>query len=291
MGFRPRRPRPVQAPERTPDDASLSAPPSDHAFITGNGLAESCAYVLNYGEPRLNPNGRPGWYFCKTNYVDWFFEHDAPRGSFTLITHNSDWPVGSSHRRQLRRRGLRWFASNVDLVHPRLHPLPLGIANPHWPHGDTAAFRRVLERKPAKSRLFDVSFSLDTNAAERQRCLDLTGLELMPPLPFAAYLERLSSSLFCVSPAGHGVDCHRTWEALYAGTVPVVLRSPLTDANPDLPMVVLDDWVEFSTVPFSAELYAELWGNWTPAQLTHEACLRSIQARSQRTIRGGRSLP
>jgi hypothetical protein len=149
----------------------------------------------------------------------------------------------------------------------------------------------VLERKPKKSQLFDVSFSLDTNAAERQRCLDLTGLELMPPLPFAAYLERLSSSLFCVSPAGHGVDCHRTWEALYVGTVPVVLRSPLTDANPDLPMVVLDDWAEFSTVPFSAELYAELWGNWTPAQLTHEACLRSIEARSQRTIRGGRSLP
>jgi len=31
---------------------------------------------------------------------------------------------------------------------------------------------------------------------------------------------------FTLSPAGAGLDCHRTWEALLLGSIPVVLRSP-----------------------------------------------------------------
>jgi hypothetical protein len=266
----------VQEPESFPNGDTLNAAGDDTAFITGNGLAQACGYMLNYGPPRRNDRGRPELYFCRTNYLEWFFENDAPRGSFTLITHNSDWPVGSRHRRHLRRRGLLWYATNVDLDHPRLHPIPLGIANPHWPHGDTTAFRRVLVRPPAKRQLFDVSFSLETNAVERRRCLEETGLEPMPPLPFAAYLERLASSWFCISPAGHGVDCHRTWEALYAGTIPVVLRSRVTDAHPDLPMIVLGSWSEFRRVPFSPSLYREIWGDWTPDEISLPAYVRRI---------------
>jgi hypothetical protein len=269
---------PVQPPESFKGEDALNAAPADDVCLTGNGLARLCRYTLNYGPPRIQPDGREDWFFCRTNYLEWFFAHDAPRRDFVLVTHNSDWPVGARHARQLRRRRLRaWFASNVDRSHPKLHPLPLGIANPHWPHGDTAAFRYVLEQPPPKRQLFDVSFSLETHAAERRRCLEETGLEQMPALPFTEYLERLASSWFCVSPAGHGVDCHRTWEALYVGTIPVVLRSPVTDAHPDLPLVVLDDWSEFASVDFSPALYDRVWGDWRPAEISLPAYLRRME--------------
>jgi hypothetical protein len=270
--------RPVQKPESFDDEDALNAAPADDAFLTGNGLANRCSYVLNYGQPHFESRGLEGWFFCRTNYLEWFFEHDAPKDDFVLVTHNSDWPVGERHRRHLRSRRLRaWFATNVDLAHPKLHPIPLGIANPHWPHGKTEALRSASAAAASKSELFDVSFSLETNAAERRYCLEQTGLEPARMLPFPDYLDRLASSWFSVSPAGHGVDCHRTWEALYVGTIPVVLRSPLTEAHPELPLVVLDDWSEFGAVGFSPALYRTIWGDWRSESIALDTYLHRME--------------
>jgi hypothetical protein len=45
---------------------------------------------------------------------------------------------------------------------------------------------------------------------------------------------------FCVSPPGNGIDCHRTWEALYLGVIPVVAPSPAGLLD-QLPCIVMDD--------------------------------------------------
>ena len=37
-----------------------------------------------------------------------------------------------------------------------------------------------------------------------------------------AYLARMAASRFTLSPAGMGYDCHRHWEAVLVGTVPVL---------------------------------------------------------------------
>src|SRR5207253_3116165 len=147
--------------------------PEDDSFITGNGFAACCAHVLNYdGRLRSNPAGRPDWWFCKADAVDHFFAHHAPTTDFVFFTHNSDFSVGKEARRYLRRTELRaWFSTNVDYDHPKLHALPLGVANPGWPHGDTAPLRRLQADPPPKSRLFDVSFTIDTNREHRRYCL------------------------------------------------------------------------------------------------------------------------
>ena len=41
------------------------------------------------------------------------------------------------------------------------------------------------------------------------------------------YLETLQRFHFVVSPPGFGEDCHRTWEALMCGVVPILLRTPI----------------------------------------------------------------
>jgi len=47
-----------------------------------------------------------------------------------------------------------------------------------------------------------------------------------PGIPLSA----LIAAPVVVSPEGHGIQCHRTWEALYAGAVPVLT---LTDSPID----------------------------------------------------------
>lgn len=47
---------------------------------------------------------------------------------------------------------------------------------------------------------------------------------------------------FVVSPHGNGLDCHRTWEALCTGSIPIVKTSPLDSLFSDLPVLIVNDW-------------------------------------------------
>jgi len=60
---------------------------------------------------------------------------------------------------------------------------------------------------------------------------------------------------FVVSPPGAGVDCHRTWEALAVGCIPVVLSSNLNELYADLPILVVDSWNQINA-EYLAEQYA-----------------------------------
>jgi len=47
---------------------------------------------------------------------------------------------------------------------------------------------------------------------------------------------------FVLSAVGHGLDCHRTWEALMLGSIVITRTSPLDPLFADLPIVIVDDW-------------------------------------------------
>jgi hypothetical protein len=49
---------------------------------------------------------------------------------------------------------------------------------------------------------------------------------------------------FVLSPQGNGLDCHRTWEALCLGCIPIVKTSGLDPLFADLPVWIVKDWSE-----------------------------------------------
>jgi len=51
---------------------------------------------------------------------------------------------------------------------------------------------------------------------------------------------------FTVSPMGHGMDCHRTWESLMLGTIVIVKKSQLDSLYEGLPVLIVDDWSEIT---------------------------------------------
>lgn len=63
-----------------------------------------------------------------------------------------------------------------------------------------------------------------------------------------AYRGLAATYMFIASPPGNGTDCHRTWEAMYLGAVPIVLRSTLTEYFHEigLPMLVVASYREIS---------------------------------------------
>jgi hypothetical protein len=69
----------------------------------------------------------------------------------------------------------------------------------------------------------------------------------MEHIPIKDYYESIKRHHFIISPPGAGPDCHRHWEALYLGSVPIVLRSrAVEDVLVGMPCVVVDSWDEFS---------------------------------------------
>jgi hypothetical protein len=51
---------------------------------------------------------------------------------------------------------------------------------------------------------------------------------------------------FVISPHGNGLDCHRTWESLILGCIPIVKKSNIDALYEDLPVLIVDNWIDIN---------------------------------------------
>ncbi len=187
---------------------------------------------------------------------------------FILVTGDSDLSInfaslnGSLEALLNSPLVLTWFAQNRDFDHPKLHSLPIGInihnqwSNPlQWGGGfilpafQELQLRAIAESaKPFNEReaksFCNWHFSLDR--ADRRECGDALDRSVCyfqeQPIPMADTWELQANYQFVISPHGAGLDCHRTWEALLLGCVPIVKKAKMNDLFEDLPFIEVEDW-------------------------------------------------
>ena len=58
--------------------------------------------------------------------------------------------------------------------------------------------------------------------------------------------EQISSYKFIACPRGTGQDTHRVWEALYLGSIPIVIKSHISSLYVNLPVLQLNSWEELT---------------------------------------------
>ena len=68
--------------------------------------------------------------------------------------------------------------------------------------------------------------------------------------------SHLSKHKFCISPRGRGVDCHRHWECLYLGVIPIIEKSPEMKDFADLPILYVDNYHKIN-VKYLNQIYEE----------------------------------
>ena len=56
--------------------------------------------------------------------------------------------------------------------------------------------------------------------------------------------ENCTKYKFIVSPHGYGLDCHRTYEAMFLGSMPIVKTSSLDLMYQHMPICIVDNWDE-----------------------------------------------
>jgi len=196
----------------------------------------------------------PSLLFCYTYHLN-YFPHlinllQKCANPFVLILHNSDEALTQGHVYHLFRNvpKLRHIASqNSEVIHERVLNLPIGIANSMWPHGNIQILQTVMQEGIKKDKNVYFYFNCDTAPAIRNHCrrvVEAKGVPWSGPGKlFTDYLRLLAKHRWCICPEGNGHDTHRLWECLYLGVMPIVLRTPFSEAlSRDYPMVMLDRW-------------------------------------------------
>ena len=193
----------------------------------------------------------PKYVFCYTHRIHELFPKLVFfKNQFVLVTHNSDYTITEKCIYIVNHpKIIHWFSQNVNIYHPKLSNLPIGIANSQWGHGNLNNWKHVLPHNPYKTRIY-FYFNTDTNPIVRLECkkiIESKGLVWDMRRDHIDYLNYLSTHCkYAISPVGNGVDCHRVWECLYTHTIPICIRCPNTEIiAKEYPIVLLNSWDDF----------------------------------------------
>ena len=198
------------------------------------------------------------------------FSEKIPNGS-KVILHNGDW-LHIFDLKLLKEKDVAIYAVN-SINDNLVVALPIGLENQELnKNGKVDEFMLVDDLKPpeyaSRTIYICVNFRLRTNYSERLSVLKTISRSGLAKFFWFKTPKEIHTiyrkSLFVISPPGNGFDCHRTWEALYLGAVPIVLKSKIdTNLIKDLPIWVVDNYSEvheYSKTDLK-DLYIKLWNN------------------------------
>lgn len=182
-------------------------------------------------------------------------------GTQDLLIHNGDRPTSTVMLDSLLLHFDRVWSVNIDPSEETatFRWLPVGLENMSYGRvGRKVSFPgpELISQYPNSSvhdRQIEVlaSFRVSTNPAVRQplsQGLDLRKVTWIEPRErnLKRYRKALGESKFVLSPPGNGRDCHRTWEAIYAGAIPVVLKGTIpADICESLPILEVSSFNDF----------------------------------------------
>jgi hypothetical protein len=192
---------------------------------------------------------------------------ELPVPPVVLMSHGDLLPKKSLLTR-IGERSAKVFAVNLVEETDKLSAIPLGLENLSRNRNgrlrDFDAARQPVDTTAKTNEVF-AAFEPDNNPEVREPLI-----ELLRSSRFGWNRGRVSpedfrravrESLFVISPPGRGFDCHRTWEAIYLGAVPVVLTTGLAPSLlSSLPILAVDDYDQFLELSSRdmSELYSQV---------------------------------
>jgi hypothetical protein len=235
--------------------------------ISGDTFRAHSDFAYDELDRSFNPESIPpkATIFTTGDFLDEFFEKVHPRiqVEYILVVHNTDRAIPGRCRVWLDDpKLLALFSQNLDgTLHPKLHPLPIGLENRQWNRQNWETLKATREKNLPKTHLVYCNFAKATFPEERELILRLVGYKpysyTCQRKPYPQFTADLASSKFVLSPRGNGLDTHRLWETLLAGSYPIVKSSPIDALYEGLPVVVVKRWEEV-TEEFLEKKFEEL---------------------------------
>ena len=246
---------------------------SDCDFVSSRGIMKTCDVYPS--DPRSSAqtvrlDGTGSVIYVQGSAAQYFITRILPSRSepFVLVTGDCDETVPDEILSEVEFRKfisdprlVHWFSQNLAIQHPKMTIIPIGLdyhsmvtnAEPSWgsimyPTEQEAQLKAIAAQAPLlKSRAVICYSNFHfSNTPDREQARLSIPSELM-------YYEKERTSrreawktqslmAFVVSPRGHGYDCHRTWEALALGCIPIVKHSPIDHVFDHLPVLIVKEW-------------------------------------------------
>ena len=161
------------------------------------------------------------------------------------------------------KRILHWFCQNMTFDHDKITRIPIGLdyhtlrQRPLWgPISSCQDQEKMLIMIKEKSVPFynreikcyaNFQFSMDTKLgydrkdAYRKLNKDIIYYEENKVSRLITW-NKQKDFAFVICPHGGGLDCHRNWEALCLGCIPIVKTSKIDKLYENLPVLIVNEW-------------------------------------------------
>lgn len=249
-------------------------------FVSSRGIIESCdtrsitpissiKQVINY-----NKTIRSGVvYICGSaikHFIEKGFDNITEKIILVSGDCDEDMPNDVIDEQTFKKfiedpRIVHWYCQNMTVIHPKITIIPIGLdyhtlsIRPLWGPITTANDQeRILKSIISNSKPFwdrtgkcyaNFHFSMNTKYGyDRLDALnniekDLVYYEPEKIMRIISWKKQTEFS-FCICPHGGGLDCHRSWEALILGCIPIVKSSVIDNLYDDLPVLIVKSWKE-----------------------------------------------
>jgi len=197
---------------------------------------------------------------------------------FVLVSGESDisMPSGAFSDEELYaflqdERIAHWFCQNLMISHPKITHLPIGLdyhtlsrlgevhpwGGGKYPVDQEKDLDTAIQEAPPMierhifcySNFHHATFAIGSRG-DRKEVVEQVPKEIVFYDPVftsrAIAWNHQSFFSFVLSPRGGGYDCHRTWEALLLGCIPIVKSSGLDPLFHGLPVLIVNEWSDLT---------------------------------------------
>jgi hypothetical protein len=251
---------------------------SENQYVSSRGILKSCDVYSNNPISSIKfitgyEKIRPGCnlYICGSALKDFIFNYlPLINFKFVLVSGDcdEDMPFDVIDTNVYEKfitddRLIHWYCQNNVVIHPKITIIPIGL-DYHtltkyaiWgPITSCSDQERILNSIKSNCKHFserkllgyaNFHFSMNTkHGYDRKEAIDnldnnLVYYESKKVLRFISW-KKQSEFAFCICPHGGGLDCHRNWEALILGCIPIVKTSKIDHLYQDLPVLIVKDW-------------------------------------------------
>ena len=246
-------------------------------YVSSRGLLKSC--FIHNPQPKSSVTSLDGYDFSKaikgsTAYVTssalpaFVPVLDTIPEKIVLVSGDSDDSVPDSvfSEEQFQNfigsdKIIHWFSQNCVGTHAKLSKIPIGLDYHTLSDKDYEEWGSRATPLEQERRLKEIAKEARAFYERTQKCYSnfhfkmygdrAEAKEKIPeecmfyePTSVKRYesWKNQTKYAFVISPKGIGLDCHRTWEALCLGCIPIVKTSPIDSLFEGLPVLIVKDW-------------------------------------------------
>jgi len=280
----------------------------DVEIVCSRGILYSCDHhskeprssAVDTGHLTANIKSGDSIYVCSET-LPVFIRDTLPnlRVPFVLVSGDSDLtiePAASEYKSLINSPLLlAWYAQNMVNPLPKCIQMPIGLdyhtvwENPKhkWlipgesssPKDQEAVLRGIKTDDPRLPKIY-VNFGALDKYGDRRTAMSIIPEKLMTlhlkPVPRTLVWKFIAKHAFVLSPFGNGLDCHRTWEALALGAIPIIRGRHFAALFKGLPVLIVDAWADVKESLLLATLESFKTRSWNLEKLSLSYWVDSI---------------